>query len=103
MFKNSSELLDCALREFQAAIDGGKSEVKIVVQEWFSGDFDEMKKLGDDLEIKEIVELLREEFSGYNIKSRLEKSHLSGVITFKDAPCSLMYELVWKNVLTKKH
>lgn len=102
MFKNSSELLDCALREFQAAVDGGKSEVEIMLKEYFSGDIADMQKIVEELEIKEIVEILREEFSEYDIKSRVGGGHLNWVISKKNAPCELDYQLVWKSVLTKK-
>ena len=102
MFKNSSELLDCALREFQAAIDSGKTEVKIVVKQYFKGNTEDMQKIGKELEIKDIVELLREEFSEYDIKTRLQQDSLSSVISFVNKPCRLTYNLVLKSILTKK-
>lgn len=98
MFKNSSELLDCALREFQAAIDSGKTEVKIVIKQYFNGNTEDMQKIGKELEIKDIVELLREEFSDY----RLQQDSLSSVISFVNKPCRLTYRLVLKSVLIKK-
>lgn len=103
MFKNSTELLDHAFRELQVAIKNNKIQVEILLNERFSTNSNTVKKYCDELELKTITEILREEFSDYNIKSLVEsKGYLQGVITFEKGPCVMFYPLVWKLTLRKK-
>ncbi|MDE5831122.1 MAG: hypothetical protein K2H53_05890 [Clostridia bacterium] len=101
-FKNSNELLDHALRELQTAVTENKQEVTIVLEEYFDGDSKAMLEIVEKLEIKSITERLREEFSDFSIKSRVECGHLSSIITFKTGPCDIRYKLIWKLELIPK-
>ena len=103
LWKNSSELLEHAFRELQVAVKENKPEVEIRIQEHFSGDIKETGKIVDRLEMRTITELLREEFSQYEIKSRVgTKGKLNGILSCKDSPCVLFYPLVWELTLQKK-
>lgn len=100
MFKNSSELLDCALREFQAAIDSGNLEVKLIVREFGNGQTYNLQKIWKEFEIEDIIQLLREKFSGYDIKSCFKADSLDvpGVNTLPE----MKYFAVWESVLIKE-
>jgi len=103
MFRNSTELLDYALRELQVAVEQNKEIVEIMLKEHFECNDNKTRSFCDKFEIKTITELLREEFEDYDIKSVVElKGYLTGIITFSNGPCSLNYPLVWILTLRKK-
>lgn len=103
MFKNSNELLEYALRELQVAIEKNKVQVEILLKERFPNDTASIRQYCDELEVKTITELLREEFKNYDIRSVVEsKGDLQGVITFTKGPCIMAYLLVWVLTLRKK-
>ena len=103
MWKNSTELLDYALRELRVAIKKGKRQVEIILDDNFLNDTKVVKKYCDELELKTITEMLREEFDDYNIKSVVKsKGDLKGIITFERGPCAMYYPLVWRLTLRKK-
>lgn len=103
MWQNSVVLLDYALRELQVAILHNTKKVEIVLENYFTGDVNSMRKLSDNLEIKTITEILREEFTNYEIRSIVgQKGQLNSIITFSHAPCVLSYPLVWELILQKK-
>ena len=102
MFKNSIELLDHAVREVREAVDKSVPEVVIFLEKHFRNSTSEIKKYCDNLEVKTITEILREEFNNYNIESIVEIGDLTGVITFEKGPCALYYPLVWNLILHKK-
>lgn len=103
MFRNSTELLDYALRELQVAVEQNKGTVEIKLEEYFQNAENKMRQFCNKFEIKTITELLREEFEDYDIKSIIElKGHLTGIITFSRGPCSLHYPLIWRLTLRKK-
>ena len=103
LWKNSSELLEHALRELQVAVQENKTKIEILIQKRFSGDVEAISRIAEKLEMKAITETLREEFSEYELKSRLgTKGELNAILTFKDEPCSLFYPLVWELNLQKK-
>ena len=103
MFKDSSELLEYALRKLQVAIEKNEVQVEILLDERFPNDTNSVKKYCDELEVKTITELLREEFKNYDIRSVVEsKGYLQGIITFTKGPCIMAYPLVWILTLQKK-
>ena len=103
MFRNSTELLDYALRELQVAVEQNKGRVEIELEEYFQDDESKIKQFCNKFEIGTITELLREEFKDYDIKSIVKlKGHLKGIITFSRGPCSLHYPLVWVLTLRNK-
>ena len=103
MFKNSTELLDHAVREVKEAVDNNAPEVVILLKEHFQNSTSEVQKYCDALEVKTITEILREEFKDYDIKSSVEiEGDLKGIITFEKGPCMLFYPLVWNLILHKK-
>lgn len=103
MFKNSSELLNCALQKLNLAIEKGTSKVEILLDERFSSDTPSVKKLCDKLEIKKITELLREKFETFTLKSEvISTGHLKASITFTHGPCVMFYPLVWVLTLEEK-
>ena len=103
MWKNSTELLDHALRELRVAIKKDQNQVEIRLSDNFLNDTKVVKKYCDELELKIITEMLREEFNHYDIKSVVEiKGDLKGIITFERGPCTIYYPLVWRLTLRKK-
>lgn len=105
MFSNSIDLLDYALRELQVAVKKKKKNQKVVIvlkQHYSKDDINKIKQYCDRYEIKEITELLREEFKEYDIKSTVRLGSLTGVVTFSKGPCSLNYPLIWELTLRKK-
>lgn len=103
MFSNSIELLDYALRELQVAVKKKRSKVEIKLEQHYSkDDLNSIKQYCDRFEIKEITELLREEFKEYDIKSVVRFKNLTGVLTFNKGSCLLTYLLVWDLTLRKK-
>lgn len=102
MFKNSNELLDYALRELEVAVANNKMEVKIVLDENFQGDKNEIYKFVDKLDIKTITQTLREKFNNYDVKSIVNTDFFNVIITYKNAPCAFVYPLVWTLTLKKK-
>ena len=102
MWKNSTELLDYALRELQVAIYNGKKEVEIVLKEHCKKDIEQVKEIDNRLEIQTLTEMLREKFYNYDIKSVVGLGHLNFAIKHMDTPCDLFYPIVWKLILQKK-
>lgn len=102
MFKDSNELLDIALRLVEEAIENNSLKTEIVLKDWFSGDVDQMHEICEQLEIRLITELLRDEFKQYQIRSIVREKSLSGIISFKNAPCSMFYNLIWELRLKPK-
>ena len=103
MFKNSNELLEYALRELQVAVKENKSQVEILLEEYFPNDTNKVREYCDELEIKTITEILREEFKNYYIRSTVEsKGDLKAVLTFAEGPCKIFYTIVWTLTLRKK-
>ena len=100
MWKNSTELLDYALRELEKAIEKDEREVKIVVDKFFTSDMD-FKESIQKWELKTITEILREEYSNYTIKSTVKNERLSMILTLKTG-CTLYYPLVWILTIAKK-
>lgn len=94
MKKDSNELLDIALRKVEEAVKSNLLTVEIMIRECFSGSSEEMKKICEQLELKTITELLREEFSEYEIKSIIRQRNRIGIISTQNAPCSMFYALV---------
>ena len=78
-------------------------EVEILLEESFIDDTAIVRRYCDNLEVKTITELLREEFKDYNIRSVVKsKGYLQGIITFSEGPCVMSYPLVWTLTLLKK-
>ena len=103
MFKNSTELLQYALRELQVAIEEDKKEVEITLSSAFSRDVSEMTKVNQKLEIGIVAELLRKVYADYYIKSIIGPK-LNSCITIKlpQVPNLTYYPIVWKLSLQKK-
>lgn len=101
MWKDSTELLDYALREPEKAIENKTGNVKIILMNNFLGEKEDMIRIVEQLELKTITEMLREEYSGYNIRSEVETGTLRSVLTLRTG-CNLFYPLKWKLTIVKK-
>lgn len=103
MFKNSNELLEYALRKLQVAVNENKSQVEILLKERFPNDTNKVREYCDNLELKTITEILREEFKNYDIRSTVEsKGYLKAILTFERGQCEMFFSLVWNLTLLKK-
>ena len=103
MFRNSTELLEYALRELQVAIAEERKEVEITLNDAFSGDINEVFKLSRNLEVMAVAELLRKVYNEYYIKSIIGPKVTSEItIKFPQLPAKTYYPIVWKLILQKK-
>ena len=102
MWKNSTELLDYALREIKEAIKQERTKIRIVLEECYTDEREKVLQYCEKLELKTITEILREEFENYTIKSVVASEDLNAIITFKRAPCAIFYSLIWTLTLQKK-
>ena len=105
MRKKSKELLDMALRELHSAINEGKEEVELVLKKEFSGKQEDLQKFSNKYELKKVTELLREEYSDYEIKSIIYgEPNCLAIVCFDKGPCRKIgsYSIVWKLSLKLK-
>lgn len=103
MFRNSTELLDYALRELQVAIEENKKEVEITLSSAFSRDINEIAKVNQKFQISAVAEVLRNAYKDYYVKS-IVGPEINSEITIKlpNVPAITYYPIVWKLSLQKK-
>ena len=103
MFKNSSELLDCALRELQIAIKEGRKEVEIILSDAYEGNVNGIINLDEKLNVMVVAEILRMQYSNYSIKSVVGPKLTSEIrIKLPQIPTMTYYPIVWTLSLQKK-
>lgn len=103
MFKNSSELLDCALRELEIAIEEDKKEVEIILSDVHESKTKEIINLHEKLNVMVVAELLRMQYPNYAIKSIVGPKLTTQIsIKIPQVQTITYYPIVWKLSLRKK-